>query len=74
MLAGSYCSAVLTHTHVADRGAAVLRPPRNARSNREATVVQVAISADGLAESGMTVVPYVDVHETHTDVLVLAYL
>lgn len=36
--------------------------------------MQVAISADGLAESGMTVVPYVNVHETHTDVVVPAYL
>ena len=36
--------------------------------------MQVAIAADGLAESGMTVVPYVDVHEIHTDVIVLPYL
>ena len=48
LLAGSYCSAVLTHTHVADRGAAVLRPLRNARSNREATVMQVRSRPTGL--------------------------
>jgi uncharacterized protein len=34
--------------------------------------MKAAVAASGLAESGTTAVPYVDVHETHTGVVVLA--
>jgi aminoglycoside phosphotransferase family enzyme len=34
-------------------------------------VMKVAIAANGVAESGTTAVPKVDVHETHTGVVVL---